>query len=123
MENPRHRARLRQMRICAAPHTTNFDLFIGKLFYGALGRKTSFMMKKEWFFFPVGIFFKAAGAFRRPRTKDFAGGPDGESLRQKAGSFIWPLPLKEPASRTPTGKGFYYIALKAQVLIVLIGID
>ena len=27
--------------ICAAPHTTNFDLFIGKLFYGALGRKTS----------------------------------------------------------------------------------
>ena len=27
--------------ICAAPHTTNLDLFIGKLFYGALGRKTS----------------------------------------------------------------------------------
>ena len=34
--------------ICAAPHTTNLDLFIGKLFYGAIGRKTSFMMKKEW---------------------------------------------------------------------------
>ena len=32
--------------ICAAPHTTNLDLFIGKLFYGAIGRKTSFMMKK-----------------------------------------------------------------------------
>ena len=41
--------------ICAAPHTTNLDLFIGKLFYGALGRKTSFMMKKEWFFFPLGL--------------------------------------------------------------------
>ena len=27
--------------ICAAPHTTNLDLFIGKLFYGAIGRKTS----------------------------------------------------------------------------------
>ena len=25
--------------ICAAPHTTNLDLFIGKLFYGAIGRK------------------------------------------------------------------------------------
>ncbi|MEO5138436.1 hypothetical protein ABH004_20195, partial [Bacteroides ovatus] len=23
--------------ICAAPHTTNLDLFIGKLFYGAIG--------------------------------------------------------------------------------------
>ena len=32
--------------ICAAPHTSNWDLFIGNLFYGAIGRKTSFMMKK-----------------------------------------------------------------------------
>ena len=47
--------------ICAAPHTSNWDLFIGKLFYGAIGRKTSFMMKKEWFFFPLGILFKAVG--------------------------------------------------------------
>ncbi|MGG6498411.1 UNVERIFIED_CONTAM: acyltransferase, partial [Bacteroidetes bacterium 56_B9] len=26
--------------ITAAPHTSNWDLFIGKLFYGAIGRKT-----------------------------------------------------------------------------------
>ena len=32
--------------ICAAPHTTNWDLFIGKLFMGAMGRETGFMMKK-----------------------------------------------------------------------------
>ena len=31
--------------ICAAPHTTNWDLFIGKLFMGAIGRETGFMMK------------------------------------------------------------------------------
>ena len=47
--------------ICAAPHTSNWDLFIVKLFYGAIGRKTSFMMKKEWFFFPLGLIFKAVG--------------------------------------------------------------
>ena len=47
--------------VCAAPHTTNWDLFIGKLYYGAIGRKTSFMMKKEWFFFPLGLLFKAVG--------------------------------------------------------------
>ena len=28
--------------ICAAPHTTNWDLFIGKLFMGAIGRETGF---------------------------------------------------------------------------------
>lgn len=55
--------------ICAAPHTTNLDLFIGKLFYGAIGRKTSFMMKKEWFFFPLGLFFKAVGGIPVDRSR------------------------------------------------------
>ena len=55
--------------ICAAPHTTNLDLFIGKLFYGAIGRKTSFMMKKEWFFFPLGVFFKAVGGIPVDRSR------------------------------------------------------
>lgn len=55
--------------ICAAPHTTNLDLFIGKLFYGALGRKTSFMMKKDWFFFPLGIIFKAVGGIPVDRSR------------------------------------------------------
>ena len=36
--------------ICAAPHTTNWDLFIGKLFITAIGRESGFLMKKEWFF-------------------------------------------------------------------------
>ena len=64
--------------ICAAPHTTNLDLFIGKLFYGAIGRKTSFMMKKEWFFFPLGIFFQSSWRnSRRPQSKNFASRSDG----------------------------------------------
>ena len=44
--------------ICAAPHTTNWDLIIGKLFISAVGRESGFMMKKEWFFFPLGILFR-----------------------------------------------------------------
>lgn len=36
--------------ICAAPHTSNWDLFLGKLFINAVGRKSGFLMKKEWFF-------------------------------------------------------------------------
>ena len=58
--------------ICAAPHTTNLDLFIGKLFYGAIGRKTSFMMKKDW------IFFQSSWRnSRRPQSKNFASRSDG----------------------------------------------
>lgn len=33
--------------ICAAPHTTNWDLFIGKLFIGAVGRESGFLMKRS----------------------------------------------------------------------------
>ncbi len=70
--------------ICAAPHTTNMDLFIGKLFYGAIGRKTSFMMKKEWFFFPLGILFKAVGGIPcKSRTQKLTGRTNGRGLCQK----------------------------------------
>ena len=47
--------------ICVAPHTSNWDFIWGKLAYGALGRKAGFLMKKEWFFFPLGNLFRAMG--------------------------------------------------------------
>ena len=37
--------------ICVAPHTSNWDFIIGKLFYTAIGCQAGFLMKKEWFFF------------------------------------------------------------------------
>ena len=38
--------------ICVAPHTSNWDFIVGKLFYTSIGRNASFLIKKEWFFFP-----------------------------------------------------------------------
>ena len=95
--------------ICAAPHTTNFDLFIGKLFYGALGRKTSFMMKKEWFFFPLGLIFKAVGGIPVDR------GRKTSLVDQMVHHFN--ECKKFHLAITPEG------TQKAQVPIVLIGID
>lgn len=110
--------------ICAAPHTTNFDLFIGKLFYGALGRKTGFMMKKEWFFFPLGIFFKAAGGIPVDRGRKTS--LVDQMVNHFAKSRKFHLAITPEGTRKPNPdwkKGFYYIALKAQVPIVLVGID
>lgn len=110
--------------VCAAPHTTNLDLFIGKLFYGAWGRKTSFMMKKDWFFFPLGLIFKAVGGIPVDRSRKTS------LVDQMAHKFA--ESKKFHLAITPEGtrkrnlnwkKGFYYIALKAQVPIVLVGID
>lgn len=110
--------------ICAAPHTSNWDLFIGKLFYGAMGRKASFMMKKEWFFFPLGLIFKAIGGIPVDR------GRKSSLVEQMAERFAnskrFHLAITPEGTRKANPewkKGFYFIALKAQVPIVLIGVD
>ena len=110
--------------VCAAPHTTNLDLFIGKLFYGAWGRKTSFMMKKEWFFFPLGILFKAVGGIpvNRGRKTSLV----DQMVQAFKNSKKFHLAITPEGTRKPNPhwkKGFYYIALKAGVPIVLVGID
>ena len=110
--------------ICAAPHTTNLDLFIGKLFCGAIGRKTSFMMKKEWFFFPLGLIFRAVGGIPVDRKRKTS--LVDQMAQQFANSKKFHLAITPEGTRKRNPnwkKGFYYIALKAQVPIVLIGID
>ena len=47
--------------ICLAPHTSNWDFILGQLYAHAEGIKTNFLMKKEWFFWPIGPIFKAMG--------------------------------------------------------------
>ncbi len=55
--------------ICVAPHTSNWDFILGKLAYSAVGRKTGFLMKETWFFFPLGPIFKAMGGIPVPRKR------------------------------------------------------
>ena len=47
--------------ICVAPHTSNWDFIVGKLFYTSIGRNASFLIKKEWFFFPFNLLFDWLG--------------------------------------------------------------
>ena len=42
--------------ICLAPHTSNWDFFIGQLYAEAEGLRGNFLMKKEWFIGPLGLF-------------------------------------------------------------------
>lgn len=110
--------------ICAAPHTSNWDLFIGKLFYGAIGRETSFMMKKEWFFFPLGWLFKAIGGI--PVDRGHKNSLVDQMADRFAHSSQFHLAITPEGTRKANPdwkKGFYYIALKAHVPIMLIGID
>ena len=55
--------------ICLAPHTSNWDFLIGQLYNGAHGLKSNFLMKKEWFFWPLGPMFRRMGGIPVYRQK------------------------------------------------------
>ena len=110
--------------ICAAPHTSNWDFIIGKLFYSALGRKTFFLMKSEWFFFPLGMLLRRMGEIpvkRDKRTSLVEQMVDRIRTTDKISIAITPEGTRSPNPEWK--KGFYYMAHLAGIPIVLIGID
>lgn len=110
--------------ICCGPHTSNWDLFYGKLFYAAIGRKTQFMMKKEWFFWPLGVFFRAVGGIPVHRGK--RNSLVDQMVEECKNSEVFHLAITPEGTRKANPnwkKGFYHIALQAGVPIVVIGID
>ena len=110
--------------MCIAPHTTNWDLFLGKFFYWALGRKSNFLMTKEWFFWPLGPLFRSWGGIPVFRDKKTSMTDRLAETAMKLSQFH--LAITPEGTRKPNPdwkKGFYYIALKAGIPIVLAGID
>lgn len=55
--------------ICVAPHTSNWDFLLGFAAYHAVGRKANFLMKKSWFFWPLGCLLRAVGGIPVSRSK------------------------------------------------------
>lgn len=81
-------------------------------------------MKKEWFFFPLGLFFKAVGGIPVDRGRKTS--LVDQMAKRFAESKRFHLAITPEGTRKANPnwkKGFYFIALKAQVPIVLIGID
>lgn len=110
--------------LCVAPHTSNWDLLYGKLFYGAYGRKVKFMMKKEWFFFPLGLFFKSIGGV--PVNRDKKNSLVDQMSQRFSETDYFNLAITPEGTRKANPhwkKGFYFIATSAKVPIILIGID
>ena len=110
--------------ITVAPHTSNWDLIIGKIFYAAYDSGASFMMKKEWFFFPLGYIFKAFGGVPVHRDKNTSLVDQMSAKFKERDKFH--LAITPEGTRKPNPKwkkGFFYIAQAANVPIVVIGIN
>lgn len=110
--------------ICLAPHTSNWDFIIGLLFSRAEGLKINFLMKKEWFFWPLGIWFKHLGGIPVNRSKHTSmTDAMAETARKECGFRLCVTPEGTRSLNPNWKKGFYFIALKAGIPILLYGID
>ncbi|MCR4582550.1 MAG: 1-acyl-sn-glycerol-3-phosphate acyltransferase [Prevotella sp.] len=110
--------------ICLAPHTSNWDFVIGQLFAGATGIKSNFLMKKEWFFWPLGPLFRSIGGIPVYRQKHTSMTDSMAETARQAKTFH--LCITPEGTRSPNPewkKGFYFIALKADLPILLYGVD
>lgn len=110
--------------ICLAPHTSNWDFVIGQLYAKAEGLKSNFLMKKEWFFWPLGSLFRAMGGIPVWRSKHTSMTDNLADEAVKAKTFLLCITPEGTRSLNPDWKkGFYFIALKADIPILLYGVD
>lgn len=110
--------------IIAVPHTSWHDFYIAILLRSILKVKTNFIGKKELFIFPFGYFFKALGGAPINRNnkenkvetivKLFA---DNEEFRMA----MAPEGTRKKVTEWRTG--FYFIAKKAKVPIIMFTFD
>lgn len=110
--------------IALAPHTSNWDFIIGKLYTTAIGESNLFLMKKEWFFWPLGIIMRRMGGIPVYRNKKTNITDSVAEQAKHADVFrVCVTPEGTRKANSDWKKGFYYIALKANIPILLYGLD
>lgn len=110
--------------IVLAPHTSNWDFIIGQLYQWTKGEKCNFLMKKEWFFWPMGILMRHLGGIPVFRSKSCS---MTDSLAASCKERSWfRLCITPEGTRKPTQewkKGFFFIAQKSGIPILPFALD
>ena len=110
--------------IIVAPHTSNWDFFIGGLYLNTRGIKSKILIKKEAFFFPLGLIFKMIGGIPVDRYKrnNISGQMvDLFNRSKKMILIITPEGTRKKVSNWK--KGFHRIAKQANIPVILAFID
>lgn len=107
-----------------APHTSNWDFFIGLAARSILGIDTRYVAKKELFRFPFGWLFRKLGGYPVDRSKNTKFVDSVAEIFNQYDRFSICITPEGTRSYAPKWKtGFYYIAVKAQVPIVMVAFD
>ena len=110
--------------IALAPHTSNWDFVIGNLYSRAMDIPCQFLMKKEWFIWPLGYIMKSLGGIPIDRSKRTRVTEQIAQTAREQEVFHLCITPEGTRKRNPEWKkGFYYIALMADIPILLYGLD
>ncbi len=111
--------------LLVAPHTSIWDFVLGKIYFSSQGRRSTILIKKEAFFWPLGYFLKKMGGEPVDRGKR-TGLTDKsiESFEKAAGRFYLVITPEGTRKKTKNWKkGFIRIAKSANVPVTLCIID
>ena len=110
--------------IIVAPHTSNWDFMIGLCVRSILRFDAKFLGKKELFRFPFGILFRWLGGVPVDRSKH-ANMVDAvaELFRQREKFIVAIAPEGTRKAVAQWKTGFYFMALKANVPILMSSFD
>ena len=116
---------IRKFIVAVAPHTSNWDFVVGVAARSILRiQKAQFLGKSQLFKPPFGWFFSALGGHPVERTTSQDMVEQVVRIFNKHDEFI--LAMAPEGTRKKVEKlrtGFYYIAVGAQVPIILVGFD
>lgn len=117
-------AELKQYVMIVAPHTSNWDFIVGLAARSILRLDIKYVAKKELFRFPFGWFFKALGGYPVDRSKSTNFVDAVVDLFKSKPEFSICITPEGTRSFAPEWKtGFYYIAQKAALPVVMVGFN
>lgn len=111
--------------IMMAPHTSNWDYIIGRLFFFKINVPVKFLIKREIFVFPIGALIKYWGGIpvERKKKKNNLVNFVARLFRENEELYVVVTPEGTRKLVKQWRKGFYHIALKAKVPLALSYID
>ncbi len=111
--------------VISVPHTSAMDFVWGKLTYMSQGIPTTILIKKEFFFFPLGYLLKALGAIPvdRGNKENHLVERMVKEFREREVMYLTITPEGSRKKRKKWKKGFLVIAKEAGVPVYLGRID
>jgi len=110
--------------IIVAPHTSNWDFVVGKCFAYIIEINAKYLIKSELFLPILGTFFRKSGGipiYRNSKNNIVDQISQLYNSKEKLVISVAPEGTREKVDRWKTG--FYHIAIKANISIILAKLD